>query len=85
MIPAKEFEQELKTKLYEAWLGHPNHTNLIGSEREDIDRRSLDIVTNMDANSILWDLQFPEVRQYLRYILARSDIDWTYVDNSTED
>lgn len=73
MIPANEFRQEIQRKLKEAYDSHNSTT------------RGNEIAASMSANFHLWDLQFPEVRQYLRYILARPDIDWTYVDNSTED
>lgn len=85
MIPVREFEEELKVKLFNAYIGHRNHQRFVGTASESVDRYACEVVTNMGANGILWDLQFPEVRQYLRYILARPDIDWTYVDNRIED
>lgn len=85
MIPANEFEEELRSKVFEAYISHPNHSRYIGTDKESMDVYACEVVSKMDANSLLWDLQFPEVRQYLRYILARSDIDWTYVDNSIKD
>lgn len=72
MIPVNDFKAEIEDKLYEAYEEYlpGKYGNKFASE--------------MGANMLLWDLQSPKVRQYLRYILARSDIDWTYVDDSTE-
>jgi len=72
MIPANDFRQEIQDKLRQVYDSNQSTTH--GNE----------IAARMAANFHLWDLQFPEVRQYLRYLLARSDIDWTYVDDSTE-